>query len=100
MALRFTKFSSVTLRIGIICIYNAGVRVNCVTGAPTYRLSVVPGTDIPRNIYVRGGWGIEVPNYSFFQELTKLFVKTYYPFCVSDSCHRQLLTFRHHASSI
>jgi hypothetical protein len=32
-----------------------GARVNCVTGAPTYRLSVVSGTDIPRNKYLGVG---------------------------------------------
>jgi hypothetical protein len=33
-----------------VCVWwRRGARVNCVTGAPTYRLSVVSGTDIPRN---------------------------------------------------
>jgi hypothetical protein len=60
MALRFIKFSSVTVtvtvHIGIICIYICvyvvEVLVNCVAGAPTYKLSVVSGTDIARNIYL------------------------------------------------
>jgi len=29
--------------------------VNCATGVPTYRLSVVSGADIPRNIYLVAG---------------------------------------------
>ena len=57
MALRFTKFSSVAVTVGIMCMHNVcvggkgGGRGICVTGAPTYRLSVVSGIDIPRNIY-------------------------------------------------
>lgn len=34
-----------------MCIFG-GVRVNCVAGAPAYRLSVVSGTDIALNIYL------------------------------------------------